>query len=315
MAERRVTPRTLTGLAIGDSLGMPFEMKDSGHLSLVAWDGSFQACLPDHPFCNNLVPGQWTDDTKMARALAKSLISRGGYDSGAAADGYLDWFRSDDHRGMGTATKSALARLDSGTHHFDSGEPGAEGNGTAMRIAPLGLALHGLPDSEIAQYARADAAITHFSEEALEGAVIVALAVAALARGEGKESFLNALSSEDVRPSLVKNQSFMASGMAMGLLKAPLEKRVAALANTIGTKGHVVQTVPAALFCFIIAGSFAEAVELAVRAGGDTDTTAAVTGALAGTYYGPAGTLPYCGRLEDSAALVRMDGELLAVSG
>jgi len=314
MAER-VTPRTLTGLAIGDSLGMPFEMKDAGHPDLVAWDGTFQACPDTHPFCKGLRPGQWTDDTKMARALALSIVGSGGYDSGDAAARYLEWFRSGDHRGIGTATKSALSRLDSElSHHFDSGEPGAEGNGTAMRIAPLGLALRHIPDEELASYARIDASITHDSDEAREGSVIVALAVAYLARGMTKDQMVNSLSTDAVRSSVVRNQSFMATGMAKGLDRAPLEKKVGALANVIGTGGHVVKTVPAALFCFLVTDSFSEAVELAVRGGGDADTTAAVTGALAGTFYGPVGTLPYCSVLEGSAALVRTDLDLFAVS-
>lgn len=311
---QRVRPRTMTGLAIGDSLGMPYEQVDHGNPALVSWDGSFQPCPDSHPFCRGLKAGQWTDDTKMARALAASLVDRGGYDSKSAADNYLEWYRSGDHRGIGTATKNALAHLDSGfRHHFDSGEPGAEGNGTAMRVAPLGLALHGLSDEEIAEYARVDASITHHSEEAREGSVIVALLVAALARGAPKEKALDALSTDAVRQSAVRDRTFMASGMAAGLLKAPIEKRVAALAHTLGTAGHVVKTVPAAVFCFLATESFSAAVELAVRGGGDADTTAAVTGAIAGTYYGPAGTLPYCGRLEASASLIEMDDRLLAV--
>jgi ADP-ribosyl-[dinitrogen reductase] hydrolase len=313
MIGAKVIPRTLTGLAIGDALGQPFEMVDHGHPTLVAWDGSFQPCPDTHPFCKGLKAGQWTDDTKMALALAKSIVDHGGFDPSAAAAEYLSWYRSGDHRGMGTATKAALSRLDLEVHHLGSGELGAEGNGTAMRIAPLGLALHGLPDEEIAEYARVDASITHHSEEAREGSVIVALLVAALARGVPKEKAIGVLSTDAVRPSAVRDRTFMASDMAFGLLKAPLEKRVVVLANTLGTAGHVVKTVPAAVFCFLVTESFSAAVELAVRGGGDSDTTAAVTGAIAGTYYGPSGTLPYCGRLEDSTRLIEMDRGLLAV--
>ncbi len=82
-------PRTLTGLAIGDALGMPFEMKEHTDPVLESWDGKFHPCPDSHPFCKDLKAGQWTDDTKMARALAMSLKERLTYDPADAAAEYL----------------------------------------------------------------------------------------------------------------------------------------------------------------------------------------------------------------------------------
>jgi ADP-ribosylglycohydrolase len=67
------------------------------------------------------------------------------------------------------------------------------------------------------------------------------------------------------------------------------------------------QTVPAAFLCFSSTESFKDAVEMAVRAGGDTDTVAAITGALAGTYYGKEQTEPYLAQLEEAELLQHLD--------
>jgi ADP-ribosylglycohydrolase len=59
-----IQPATLTGLAVGDALGMPFETNHFSSRRLNQWDGSFQASD-----FHKLDPGQWTDDTQMATAL------------------------------------------------------------------------------------------------------------------------------------------------------------------------------------------------------------------------------------------------------
>ena len=53
-----------------------------------------------------------------------------------------------------------------------------------------------------------------------------------------------------------------------------------------GTKARVTETVPSAFACFLLTSSYEECILTAIRAGGDTDTTGAVSGGLAGIYYG-----------------------------
>jgi ADP-ribosylglycohydrolase len=57
--------------------------------------------------------------------------------------------------------------------------------------------------------------------------------------------------------------------------------------ETIGTSGYVLHTLEASLWCFLNTTTYETAVLTAVNLGEDTDTTACVTGALAGLYYGP----------------------------
>jgi len=309
-------PATLTGLAVGDSLGMPFETHHFTSEALLAWDGTFQSGATN-TIQPNLRPGQWTDDTKMALALANSLISSETYDPIGATQHYIEWYDSNDHRGMGKATKEALERIIQGHHWMNSGVK-SQGNGTAMRVAPLGLFYHHSPEAAAAA-ARIDARITHNSQLSIEGSVIVAVAVAILASGAPK-----VVDSADGDHDLIRRVLYYSETCALWdrlvdvrecveeLPADPTDRLKASMKTLLemGTGAHVLQTVPAAFLCFLATSSFAEAVDLAVRVGGDTDTTAAITGALAGTFYGTEQVKPYLGVLEEAALLSHLENRL-----
>lgn len=277
----------LTGLAVGDALGMPFETAKRDRPDLIAWDGHSYGSSEHH----KLGPGQWTDDTQMSMALARTLVNHQQYLPEAAALAYLDWYRNGSPRGMGKTTREAMERLASGIEWHDAGIAGAEGNGTAMRVAPLGAFYRSAPIQVLAEAAR-DALITHASHEAAEGSRAIALAVAYLCFGEPKEGILTKVVSI-LQPSKISN-----------LLKN-LQEPVAEV------PAHVVATVPAAFYAFLSTSNFQDAVERAIRFGGDTDTVAAITGALAGSHYGYHG-IPehYIQGLERADDIVRLDNEL-----
>lgn len=300
-------PATLTGLAIGDALGMPFETLHWTSSVLGSWDGSFMPGIS-----NELQPGrqagEWTDDTKMAKALAESLAEFETYNPPAAAAGYIQWYKSGDHRGMGKATREALEKMLRGFHWVDAGVP-SEGNGTAMRVAPLGLFYRNSLMTAM-EMARVDARITHASVEAEVGSMVIAAAVAMLANNMVKPSNLVfALNQVLEEGSAIAGKLRQ---LELDLKENSFEDPARAMTALIemGTGAHVVQTVPAALFCFSVTSSFSAAVEMAVRAGGDTDTTAAITGALAGTYYGTDAVEPYLDQLEEAAILQHLDHTL-----
>lgn len=291
---------------------MPFEMREHSDPFLKSWDGSYQPCPDSHPFCKGLKPGQWTDDTKMARALSFSMLEAKTYSPAHAAVHYLAWYTSREWRGIGTATKEAIERLASGKMWMESGTPDAEGNGTAMRVAPLGLFLRNKSPGVIAECARLDANITHDSNEAREGSVVIALSVAFLANGLPKEELVAAVVGTGcVRGSRVLGR--LRDAVHYAELAKP-NTAVEILATVLGVKGHVVDTVPAAIFCLLATSTFRGAVELAVRAGGDADTTAAVTGALAGTLYGSEQVLPMTAGLERAQEMFTMDADLYAAA-
>lgn len=264
----------LVGLAVGDALGMPFETASMFSGALLDWDGSFQPSA-----YHKLQPGQWTDDTMMSKLLIESLLARQGFDPVDVSTRYRDWYRSGDHRGMGRSTKEALRRLDSGVDWTLAGEKGAEGNGTAMRAGVLGAFYAGDPVSA-ADFARVDATLTHGSAEAEEGSAAVAMAVSLLCSGITPVAMLAEVHHR-LRPSKVRSGLQTVAGMVRDRVQA---KDV--LGTTLQTGAHVVQTVPAAFAAFLLTDSYFAAIDCAIRAGGDTDSTAAVAGGIAGTFYG-----------------------------
>lgn len=172
---------TLTGLAVGDAMGMPFEMAACHSQQLLSWKGGFLDGK-NSPYTKELKAGQWTDDTKMAKALAESLLAEGTYSPADAARRYLAWFESGDLRGIGTTTHKALSRLAKGLPWTQSGDVGAEGNGSAMRVGPMGLFFR-LNIQAAAEMAVVDARLTHKSSEAEAGSVAVAVGLLLSFRG------------------------------------------------------------------------------------------------------------------------------------
>jgi ADP-ribosyl-[dinitrogen reductase] hydrolase len=272
---------TLVGCAIGDALGNPFEMKHVSSPDLKAWDGKFKA---GGTFWVGEA-GQYTDDTLMSIALASSLIENNGFVPERVAEEYLAWYKSGNTRGIGNTTAGAMVNLKEGATWLNSGltKSGglpAGGNGTAMRAAPIGL-WYRRDLMELLAVAFDDAMITHNSFEPQIGSVAVALGTAFLANGglNNRELLDEVAGVLPVHSEVHKKISLALSHVENGT------DDFAALAE-IGVSGYVPETVGAAFYCLGATDNFRDAVVLAVRAGGDTDTTAAIVGALAGTYYG-----------------------------
>lgn len=290
-------PATLTGLAVGDALGMPFETKHYRDPALQAWDGSFLAGE-----YHDLKPGQWTDDTMMAKALAASLLAHRTYAPADAAKRYLAWYRlgEPDNRGMGKNTAKALSRLDHGLPWTQSGQQDSLGNGAAMRIAPVGIMFRENIQAA-AEMAHLDAQITHKHPEAVYGSVAMSVAVCALAQGRARPFNIisKILGFIPEGAQLAKN---LRAAQTLILDGVPSENKHELLLK-IGSSFKVTDTVPNALMAFAATESYREAVEVAVRAGGDTDTVAAMAGALAGTFYGFDQIEPYFEQLESGPEL------------
>lgn len=289
----------LTGLAVGDALGMPFETTRSDSPALARWTGGFIPSAP--PNTHHLGAGQFTGDTQMSMALAEHLLSHGFYEPGRASEKYLAWYRSGDCRGIGTATRKAMERLASGTVWPDSGERGAEGNGSAMRAAMIGAFHHRGTHrlAAAADWARVDAAVTHRSEEAAEASAAMAVAVSHLASGGRREELLDvALSNlrktrvyfalEDLAHSVRALAQHEAEGKPRGDLGESLLRDwlTQSRLDVRGPSARASESVPTAFAAFLSASTFLEAVEGAVRVGGDTDSVAAMAGAMAGSFFG-----------------------------
>ena len=291
---------TLTGLAIGDALGMPFETLDHDHQRLTSWRGDYQGSN-----FHQLEPGQWTDDTSMAKMIAESLLDNQGFDPHDLSRRYVNWYDQVGGRGgMGGSTAKAISNLKRGVPWCASSVP-STGNGTAMRVAPLGVYYrHDL--TILQKVVRAEAAITHDSKDSQNGAVAVALGVAILARGDYQHDQRTPLSVRIVdafftEPSETRGALYNAVPWSTN----DALKQMISLGRGFGVN----QAIASAFYAFQATRGYSEAIELAVRSGGDTDTKAAITGALAGTYYG---TCPnyYLQGLQDVAAIAELDKRL-----
>ncbi len=267
----------LLGLAIGDALGMPVEGLSPDWI----WKlyGKVDDFLPSPDL--GLGPGQFTDDTQMMLIHAESIVEKGGVDPEDLAVKFIRWVKEGAPRGIGHTTLRAIKQLMSGASWRESGIEGefAAGNGVAMRIAPVGL-LNAWTPERLREDVEKAGIITHRNSEAINGGLAVAYAVARLASGASPDGLLEEVC-EFVGPSRV-TENMRRAGELLGKGVEP-ERAL----RILGTGGYVVETVASAFYCFLrTPGDFATSVVTAVMGGYDTDTTAAVTGALSGAFNG-----------------------------
>jgi ADP-ribosylglycohydrolase len=220
-------------------------------------------------------------------ALAESLIAKDGVDLDDIARKHIDAYLTGE-RGWGRATTAAIEKLIKGVPPTQSGEP-STGNGVAMKIAPVGLwyAIRcSVGDLDIA--ARAVGRITHDHPDAMDSGLLQARLVRMLARDTADvPRFLEnatAVASEfddDHRRSPLAENVYEAFRLANR--NAPLDEAL----GTLGTSGNVIESLPAALYLFSKTPRDFEATVIeSASAGHDTDTVAAMAGALSGALNG-----------------------------
>jgi ADP-ribosylglycohydrolase len=289
----------ILGTAVADALGMPFEKKLSNDPLLLAWDGKTFLGSEHH----KLKPGQWTDDSQFSQAVAQSLIQNNGFNPQDLADRYVDLFTSETIRGYGRTTLLAVTNLLEGKHWSESGVAGSYGNGTAMRAAPFGIYFRN-DLKMLVEACKIDSAITHASEEAEAGSIAIALATA-YAVNNDLEDVLERLH-EKLPDSKVKTLVYSLSALLDTKHIAP-----STALRVLGTKADVRETVPSALYCFLKFKKYGDAVIAAIRAGGDTDTTGAIVGAMFGAKLGMNGMdRAIYQQVEDFDKLVELDSQL-----
>jgi ADP-ribosylglycohydrolase len=289
---------TLLGGAIGDALGVPFETKLVNYQPLIDWDGLTYLGSEHH----KLLPGQYSDDTQMSIMVAESLIKNSGFNPDDLAKRYEEWFFSGTARGWGKTTMMAVTNLQNGKHWSESGIAGSLGNGTAMRAAPFGIYFRN-DLKALVNLVKIDSAITHVSEDAEAGAIAIALAAAYAINGD-TEDLLTKIHGQ-LPDSKLKNIVFSLDS----LIDSPYIEPSQAL-QILGTKANVKETVPSALYCFLKFDNYHDAVLAAIKAGGDTDTTAAIVGALFGSKLGANGIDEHFYSVEDYDRLVTLDSQL-----
>ena len=268
----------MLGLAVGDALGMPAEGRPPAEIEKLFQHGL--QFLPDER--RFLKPGQVTDDTQLALCHLDSIIETGKIDPNDIAERFLDMFLQGELRGIGSSTLKALLRLKHGIPPEEAGERGffAAGNGVAMRIAPVGL-LFAFSNADIYPEVEKAGTITHKNPEAIAGAYIIAETIR-LCAATGQPT-LQAAQTAVQKVQNTKTAENLSLALQLLKLNTPTKEAL----WQIGTSGYVAETVPAALFAAIrYQQNFMAAMKALIFAGGDTDTTAAICGALIGAAHG-----------------------------
>jgi ADP-ribosylglycohydrolase/fructose-1,6-bisphosphatase/inositol monophosphatase family enzyme len=251
----------LLGQVAGDNLGALVEFAPPEEIRAGHGDGPRHLVDGGHW---NLLAGQPTDDSEMALALARAVVDAGGFDAARVKDGYRRWLASGPFD-VGHTTRAAL------TGHPD---PASQANGSLMRASPLGVLAHALSADRAAALARQDAALTHPHPVCRDATAAFVVAVAEAVRTGDRRGSYAAARAWAERDAV----SEVAEAVRRGGTEAP---------RTHGAHmGWVLLTLQNAFFELLHADTLEEGVVRTVQRGGDTDTNAAVAGALLGAALG-----------------------------
>lgn len=263
----------LIGLAVGDALGTTLEFKPRDTYP------ELTDMIGGGPF--HLRPGEWTDDTAMALALADSLIQCGELDQTHLMQRFVAWWRHGEYSctgccfDIGITTSTALARFEAtGDPHSGSADANSAGNGALMRLAPVVLHWLGTNSGDprkLAELARQQGVVTHAATNSLEACEAFAECIRIAIVASNKEAIFEHAASLEFGPEIAHILS--------GSWRYKSRQQ-------IRSSGFVLHSFEAAMWCFGQTDSFRDAVLLAANLGDDADTTSAITGQLAGAFYG-----------------------------
>jgi ADP-ribosyl-[dinitrogen reductase] hydrolase len=262
----------LLGTAVGDALGLPYEGLPPARVA--------RRLARHGPLRHSLVLGRGmlSDDTEHACLTARALMASRGDPIAFRRDlaRRLRWWLLALPPAVGLATGRGIVRLWLGISPARSGVPSA-GNGPLMRAAVIGALAS--DDAQLTELVAASTRMTHLDPRAEQAAIAIArFARAALPPA----ATIEAIADPELRARTH-------AALAAALEHADLETFRAALAFDRGVTGFVNDTLPAVVFCWQRwPHEPAAAIEAAIRLGGDTDTVAALVGALAGSSSGPA---------------------------
>ena len=273
---------SIIGAAVGDATGAPFEFGPGGQwlrrfpqpvlggMGEMVGGGSF-----------NWEPGEFTDDTQMAMALAESLILCGGFDVDSVWEFFRAWYKEAVDVGINTGRVLRQTRHEGAAEAAHRAHGQSASNGSIMRIAPVGVFGVRLGRADTIRLAIQQSDVTHFDRAAATGAAIVAEVIRhCIVTGD----FESALSEE----------IFVAVAHELGAegeaLVAPYRQLLSSNFDPFSYEGHSngsawVATAQA-VWAIRSTSNFHDAIVAAIELGGDTDTVAAIAGSMAGALYG-----------------------------
>ncbi|MDR2775705.1 MAG: ADP-ribosylglycohydrolase family protein [Tannerella sp.] len=283
-----LTKALLFGVAVGDALGVPVEFssrqeRKQNPVTDMTGYGTY-----------NLPPGTWSDDSSLTFCLAEALTLD--FKRSAIAENFVKWYfqgywTATGHIfDVGRTTEKAILRINSSLRIWDS-PPKAyniletdNGNGSLMRIAPLVFYLYDKSIDERFEITRQVSSLTHGHIRSVIACFYYLEYAKQLLKGKNKFAIYTDLQTEIT--SYLTSRSIPQSEIRLfaRLLKENIHETKEE--EDIQSTGYVLHTLEASIWCLLTTENYREAVLKAVNLGEDTDTTAAVTGALAGLCYG-----------------------------
>lgn len=272
----------LVGAACGDYLGVPVEFEHNPEKIIEFFGSETVHPIPDTGSRDpRKIPGYYSDDTCMAICLAESLINNG-FDVKDQFRRYKEWMNhgyatpDGGHEfGIGIRTMRVLLNADINNlptelkHDEDFGS-----NGALMRIAPVAIKYTHAPN--LFDYVLKASIITHNNRDSVWACFALCQFIAWALQGLDRRDFVSKLLFEYEVKLPVNVKKILGGDF------------VSYTPYSVPNSGYVMDTLNIALGSFFSSDDFAKAVSKSIISGGDTDTQAAVTGALAGAYWGEA---------------------------
>jgi ADP-ribosylglycohydrolase/fructose-1,6-bisphosphatase/inositol monophosphatase family enzyme len=286
----------LLGQLAGDSLGALVEFQSDGRIAECYLQGGPHQLASGGP--HSIVAGQPTDDSELALVLARSLVAHAGFNSEAAARAYAGWYHGWTHTleprackhpwcrpfDVGGTTARALGAI--GAADVDEGRAAerarsaanveSQANGALMRISPVGVWGAFRDVNAVADAARQDARLTHPHAVCQSASAVFAVTLAAAVR-EG-------LSPE--RTHVFALKWLRQHDPNEALIRVVEAAREAPPSDHVTQQGWVLIALQNAFYQLLHASTLEDGIVATVRRGGDTDTNAAICGALLGAVLG-----------------------------
>jgi ADP-ribosyl-[dinitrogen reductase] hydrolase len=277
----------LFGVAIGDALGVPVEFNS-------------RQSLKNYPIVDmigfgshNQPAGTWSDDSSLTFCLAESLCN--GFNLNDLGNKFVQWYRDnywtahDEVFDIGNATQVAIVKLKQGVSPITAGgrDETSNGNGSLMRILPLAPFITDMPIEKRFEMVSQVSSLTHaHTRSILSCFFYIEFAIQLLKKLDKMEAFAKA--QEIVNQFLTQNTICSEKEMQLlhRILKNTGSEWQTFKEDEIGSSGYVIHSLEASIWCLLSTEDYKSAVCKAVNLGEDTDTTGAITGGLAGIYYG-----------------------------
>jgi len=273
----------LFGVAVGDALGVPVEFMSREMISrkpvkdMIGY-GTY-----------NLPLGTFSDDSSLTFCLAEALTEE--FDLNKVAHNFVQWAYNNywTARGsvfdIGIATRDAIFRLKNGKIPELAGglDVASNGNGSLMRIAPLLFYIWDMSIEERYEWTKKVSSLTHGHVRSCIACFYYLEFARKLLTQTDKFAIYSELQSEITQflasISINPSEIFVFDRLLIQNIYDFSE-------DQIFSSGYVIHTLEASIWCIMTTNTYRDAVLKAVNLGDDSDTTAAVTGGLAGLLYG-----------------------------